>query len=106
MIVLVKNNTKPDLTLVLKRGGVAVNLTGATIAFKLKKPSGATLTKSMTIQGDPIKGKVACSWGAGDLDEAGEHTGEVVVTFSGGAVQNSKYALPVYVRAEFQENIG
>ena len=105
MIVLVKGNTKPDLVLALRRGGVAVPLTGATVTFKLKKPSGAILTKAMTVS-DALKGKVALSWGSGDLDESGACIGEVVVDYGAGAVQNSKYAIEVYVRDEFQENLG
>jgi hypothetical protein len=106
VIVLVKNNTKPDLTIALKRGGVKVDLTGATINFKLKKPSGAVLIKAMVLVGAATNGKVALSWGAGDLDEAGECQAEIQVTYGDGAVQNSKYAIPVYVRDEFQEKLG
>lgn len=105
MIVLVKGNTKPDLLLQLKRGGVAVPLDGASVTFKMKKPSGNVLTKAMSVT-DAAKGKVACSWGLGDLDESGECLGEVQVDFGSGAVQNSKYALQLYVRDEFQENLG
>lgn len=106
MIPLVKGNTKPDLALALRRGGVAVPLAGVTsVTFKMKKPSGAVLTKSMAIT-DAVKGKVSLSWGEGDLDESGKCLGEVVVDFGSGAVQNSKYAIEVYVRDEFQENLG
>lgn len=101
-IVLVKNNRKPDLEFTLKKRGVAVDLTGATVAFKLRKPSGAIVVKAASVA-TPANGRIVIAWGAGDLDEQGECLGEVAITFAGGLVQNSKYAIEIYVRDEYEE---
>jgi hypothetical protein len=103
VITLVQNNTKPDLELNLKARRKAFDLTGATVQFKLKKPSGAILTKAATISEPATLGRIVVAFGVGDLDEAGECLGEVVVTKTGNIIQNSKYAIPIYVRREYEE---
>jgi hypothetical protein len=105
MIVLVQNDTKPDLLLKLRSGGGPVNLTGASVTLSIRKPSGAVLSKSAAISGSATAGTVTVGWGDGDLDEVGPHTADVVVDFGAGAVQTSKYAIEMYVREKFQEQI-
>jgi hypothetical protein len=106
MILLVQNDTKPDLLLRLRSGGKPVPLDGVeSITFSLRKPSGAVIDKPATVFGLPANGQAAVPWGTGDLDEAGDHVADVVIVYTGGARQTSKYAIPVYVREKFQENV-
>jgi hypothetical protein len=85
-----KGDTAPDLTgtctSVLAGVSTPANLTGATLALHIAKPSGAVLTATATIV-SATAGEWAYTWAPGDLSEVGDHTVEVQVTYSGGRVQ-------------------
>ena len=65
------------------------NVTGATsLLAKLRKVHGSTvLSKTLTVQGDPVDGVLTYSWTTGDTDAVGTYLVEAVVTFAGGAIQ-------------------
>lgn len=86
MATFTTGDTAPDLTGTCTSSGTAVNLTGATLALHLKKPSGASVTKAGTIV-SPTAGTWSYTWVTGDLDEAGKWTVEVQVTYSNGRIQ-------------------
>jgi hypothetical protein len=87
---LVKGDTLPALVFTVSRGGVVLNLTGATVKFKFKPAAGgaqvnpAADTCTLT---DPTNGVATYSWGANDLATAGEYIGELEITFAGGTIQ-------------------
>jgi hypothetical protein len=86
MATFVKGDTSPPLTGTCTSNGVAANITGATLALHLKKPSGTVVTKAGTIVSGPA-GTWTYQWLANDLDESGVWWVENQVTYSGGAIQ-------------------
>lgn len=86
MATFTTGDTSPALTGTCTSNGAAVNITGATLALHIRKPSGSALSKTGTIVSGAA-GTWSYSWIAGDLDEDGRWTVEVQVTFSGGAIQ-------------------
>jgi len=86
MATFTTGDTSPALTGTCTSNGAAVNITGATLALHLRKPSGTTVTKVASIVSGPA-GTWSYTWVTGDLDEAGTWRVEVQVTFSGGAIQ-------------------
>lgn len=89
-MALTKGDTSPDLTGTCStelNGVVTVaNITGATLALHIKKPSGTVLTKVGTIVSG-VAGTWSYTWVAGDLDEAGVYEVENQVTYSNGRIQ-------------------
>jgi hypothetical protein len=72
-------------------GGTAVDLTGATVLWKLQPLAGGTLTVAGTAtilqSGSTAVGQVQYAW-ATAIGTAGRYLGEWEVTYSGGAVQS------------------
>jgi len=95
-------DTKPDIVLDLEQDGEPLDLTDATVVFRLQKPSGAVVERTLTVT-SAAAGRCEGSFGIGDLDETGRMEAEVVITYSGGDVQHTEDAIPVYVRDEYQE---
>lgn len=102
MIRLVLGNTRPPLVLQIKQDGVAVNLTGCTVHFRLKKPSGSIVDRALTVS-DPVNGIVTGFFAVGDLNEPGEMYGELEVVFTDGRIQSSEEPIHVIVRPKFVE---
>lgn len=103
MIELVQYDTLPPLSFRIKQGNAVAPLpVGTTAVFKIKKPSGALTTITLS-QTDAAKQIWSGAPGLNDLDETGEMLGELVVTVPGGAVQHGEDPIPVFVRAAFQE---
>ena len=84
-----QGDTSPSIAGTLKdASSAAVNLTGATVRFHLRKPgvspSKVDAAASVT---DAPNGGVAYAWQTGDTNEAGAFHGEWEVTFGGGAIE-------------------
>lgn len=62
------------------------NITGATLAIHLRKPSGSVVTKTGVIVSGTA-GTWSYTWLTGDLDVEGNWTCEVQVTFSDGSIE-------------------
>ena len=91
-----QNDTKPIIsaTLINVDGSVA-NLTGASIAFKMRKSgeTSSTVDSSATIA-SASTGEVAYSWIASNTQTVGSYEGEFQVTYADGGIQtfpNSRY---------------
>lgn len=92
MMFLIKQNDRlPEFAAFLKtKAGNAdaqpVDLTGATVAFKMRLPGSPTLKVDApaTIV-DAIQGEVSYAWAVGDTDTTGLYQAEFEVTFAGGA---------------------
>jgi len=91
-----QNDTRPILAATLIDGdGSAVNLDGATVAFKMRKVSTtvSVVDASATIA-DATNGEVTYTWSASDTATVGEYEGEFQVTYADSGIQtfpNSNY---------------
>lgn len=81
-------DTKPDLTAtLLDAAGVAVNLTGATVEFAMKKNGGSsTKVSAAATLVTPSAGTVKYVWQSADTDTPGDYNAEFEVTFGDGTV--------------------
>lgn len=84
-------DTKPDLTvqLVAEEG---FSLVGSTLVFKLRKPSGTVVNKSVTVE-DLSTLQLKIEWVLSDLNELGTYRGEIIVTNAGAerTFPNNRY---------------
>jgi hypothetical protein len=80
-------DTAPAFAAALTSGGVAVNLTGATVALHFTTPAD-TLTAAATLV-DPAAGTISYSWAVTDLTDArvGVWMWETQVTYSNSKTQ-------------------
>lgn len=100
--VHINADTAPTYEFRLRRGGAAVDITGATILFKALLGDGATtVSKSMSVT-DGEEGKCTVTFAATDLDVNGYAYGEIEVTFADATVQHVKFAIEFYVRDEYE----
>ena len=84
-----QNDTAPILQADLKdANNTAVDVTGATITFKMRPVSSttATINSSATII-DGEAGSVKYEWVSGDTATAGSYFAEFQVVFSGGRIE-------------------
>ncbi len=80
----------PKLQATLKNpDGSVVDLTGATVKFRMFPAGGATakVDGDGAIEGAATQGNVSYSWQGGDTDTAGEFNGEWEVTFNSGLAE-------------------
>jgi len=87
VVTLTQNDTYPVLQAVLTVAGVALDLTGATVTFRMETDAGATVVNeaACTIVNPATSGTVQYAWQAADTVTAGSYLGEFHVTLSGGA---------------------
>lgn len=84
-----QNDTAPILQADLKdASNTAIDVTGATIAFKMRPVSSttATIDRAATIV-DAEAGSVKYEWVTGDTATAGSYFAEFQVTFAGGRIE-------------------
>lgn len=74
-------DTAPALSGTCTNNGVGTSLVGATLTVEVRKPSGKRFSASATAT-DPVNGVWEYLWRNEDIDEAGEWTVKVHVTFS------------------------
>jgi hypothetical protein len=86
-----QGDTAPALEGICRDGfGSPVNLTGATVLFKMRlAPAGAVKIASgaMGAVGNVVLGRQKYSWSTSDTDTAGTYEGEVQATFSDGRIR-------------------
>lgn len=104
MLVYTVGDTKPDLIFELQADGDALNLSGANVTFTLRKPSGAIVTRPLTVT-NVATARVEGSFAYGDLDESSDDPmmGEITVDWGSSLIQHSQEPVEVYVRPEYTE---
>lgn len=104
MIELVVGNTKPNITIVLQRGGEPFPLSlNHIVTLKFRKPVSGTIVSIVLTKADLPNAVCVGNFGIGDLSEPGDILGEVVVDDGSGGVQNAKDAVRIVVRPEYGE---
>ena len=101
-IKLVKDDSYPPLEFSVIKDGAPVDLTGATIVFFMKNSSTGTVKVNggSCTTTDAANGKCRYTWGATDLDTAGDYVGEIQVTDSAGKIQTSYSQFNLIIRAD------
>ena len=84
MICVKKDDTRP-LDVTLRRGGSAIDLTGATVRFIMTNGV-KTVEGNCTLE-DAAAGEVRFSWAPGDLDTAAIFRAEWEITYTGGEIE-------------------
>jgi len=79
---MAKNDRKPSLEAVLMHNGVAVNLTGCTAKFYMKKDDTVLIDGHSAVIVDATAGLVRYDWGAGETNVEGKCSGEFEITFA------------------------
>ena len=72
-----------------------LNLTGGTVAVRIRKPCGSLLTKTGVIDADPTTGIVTYTTVAGDLDSEGVYKAEAVPDLPDGSWTSTPDVFPV-----------
>ena len=77
----------PSISGVICQGSARVNLTGASVALKIRRSdlSAAAVSRTATVASGTL-GKVSYLWAAADVETPGEYLMEWVVTFAGGTI--------------------
>jgi Rib/alpha/Esp surface antigen-like repeat protein len=83
------NDTSPKLTVDLAdAAGSAIDLSGATAKFKMKRYGASTLKVDEVADiTDEANGRVEYSWSSVDTDTAGTYYGEIEVTYADTSVE-------------------
>ena len=115
---LVTGDTLPELTFTLKDSNTAatgltldpnndatwapINLTGATVRFRIRELGSTTVKSTLTCTTtDATAGKVATDFPTGTLDTAGTFEGELEISFSDGGKQTVNDLIKLKVRSDF-----
>jgi len=85
-----EDTRSPSLTGALTVDGVAFDLTGSTVKFKMRAVGSATLkvNAAAVVVAPPTAGNVRYDWDAADLDTAGDYIGWWEVTLPSAKVQD------------------
>lgn len=87
----IRADTAPSVFGTLAVGGVAVNLTGATVKFQMRRATDYRLAvNAAATVVSPSAGTVRYDWAVGDLAIPGEYISRWQVTFSDTTVQHSE----------------
>lgn len=81
-----KGDTFPAIPVQLTQNGEPVDLTGATVQFKMRLYGKTIVLDSATVTSEST-GEVEYEWSAGDTDYVGLHEGSWIVTYSDDTIQ-------------------
>lgn len=83
---MAKGDTFPAIAATLTQNGDAVDLTSATVQFKMRKNGKVVVLEDATVV-NASTGEVEYEWAAGDSDTVGIHEAFWIVTYSDNTVQ-------------------
>ena len=103
-IVITKNDKVYDLEFTLQdASGTAIDLTGATLAFKVQKLGAATLAVNAAMVIDTAAaGTCHYQVKTGDFAAAGEYNAEIEITYPGGQISTFG-EIYIYVEEELPQ---
>lgn len=80
-----QNDTSPTISVVLNgANGSPIDLSGATVVFKMGKSSGTLKVNETITVASPSSGRVTYDWSEGDTDTSGTYFAEFEVTYYNG----------------------
>ena len=83
-VTMKKGDRLPLLSGTMTLNGAAVNLTGATVTFRMRRVgTGASQVNAAATVTNAAAGRVQYAWAAGDTDVPGLYRGEWVASFAG-----------------------
>jgi hypothetical protein len=102
-IKIVEDNTAPAYLLTAQREGVAIDLTGCTVALIIAKGSTITNTghQACTLVA-PTSGRVQYSPQAGDFATPGTYKADLKITYGDGSIETMRDQLKFQVRRKIQ----
>jgi len=90
-----QNDTSPAFQASLKdANGASVNLTGATVAFRMLASDNTLKVNYQMSVTDASAGSVTYNWQSGDTNTVGNYTCDIKVTYSDGSLEtfpNNEY---------------
>jgi hypothetical protein len=95
-----RNDTGPSIAGILERpSGTAVNISGATVRFKMRDASKASVVNAVATVFDGSAGSVRYDWDAADTEDAGLFEAEWEVTYSDSTIETfpNDGFIPVYI---------
>lgn len=102
-LTFVQGDTRPNLlgTLTFPATGDPVDLTGASVAFQMRKGDDRRYTvNALATITDAANGKVRYDWGANDLSVHGEYQVQFEITFADATIQTTDPVVPLIVRRQ------
>lgn len=99
----VQNDTAPSINFIIKRDGAVVDLTGATVKFKIKNNTNGSRTNDANNTCTlitPTAGTCRYDFSAGDLSAATTYNCDLEITYSGGSVETQYNVIVITARAE------
>lgn len=99
----VQGDTAPDISAVLheENGTAPIDLTGATVAFQMRKPDDRRYTVNAQAEiEDEEAGQVKYAWGPNDLSVVGDYQVQWQITFGDGRIQTTKTPITLEVRRQ------
>jgi hypothetical protein len=96
-----KDNLLPILTDTITTDGAAVNLTGSTVTFSMRRSDSAALKVSAQAAAvvTAASGTVSYTWAAGDVDTVGDYLGWWTVTTSGKTQDTPEFEISIVEHA-------
>lgn len=98
-----QHDTAPSITETLSSTTGAINLTGASVKFHLRKPDGTVAVNAAATIVTAASGIVRYQWVTGDTAVAGTHLREWEITFGDGTIEtvpNDSIGYTVQITAE------
>lgn len=88
LFTIKRNDTSPSIKEILTLGGVAIDLTGAAVIFRMTPKGGTTpkVNAAASVVAPATQGLVRYSWIVGDTDTSGDFIREWQVTLSDGSI--------------------
>lgn len=103
MIRLVQNDTRPIYQFAIRRKDKTIpDLSGATVDFKMKAPSGSIINAAHTgcVITDTDRAEGYYAFQSGDLAEAGTYECDLQITFSPSEIQTVRESIQLDVRED------